>query len=58
MRVTLKEEGLLEGNDLDSKRRMELLIALKGKITIDYDWKAAERDELRSDIAQVALHDE
>ena len=58
MRVTFKEETLLEGDDHDSKRCMELLRALKGNITIDYDWKAAERDELRSDIAQVALHDE
>ncbi|MEI6825805.1 MAG: hypothetical protein WCK54_09450 [Desulfuromonadales bacterium] len=56
MRVTLKEEGLLEGGDHDSKRRMELLRALKGGITIDYDWEAAEQEELQSDIVTAELH--
>jgi len=56
MRVTSKEETLLEGDDHDSKRRMELLRALKGNITIDYDWEAAEREELQSDIVAAALH--
>jgi hypothetical protein len=56
MCVALKEKKLLKGNDLDSKRRMELLIALKGKITIDYDREAAEQNELRSDFARIALY--
>ena len=56
MRVTFKEETLLEGDDHDSKRCMELLRALKGKITIDYDWEAAEREELQSEIVTAALH--
>ena len=56
MRVTLKEEGLMEGDDHYSKRRLELLRALKGNITIDFDWEAAEREELQSEMVTAALH--
>lgn len=55
MRVMLKEEGLLEGDDHYSMR-LELLRALKGNITIDFDWKIAEREELQSESETVVLH--
>ncbi len=29
-----------------NKKRMEKLLSLKGKIKIDYDWKAEERKEI------------
>ena len=32
--------------DYVRRRRMESLIALQGKIAIDYDWEAAEEEEL------------
>ena len=32
--------------DFVRRRRMESLIALKGKVAIDYDWQQAEQDEL------------
>ena len=32
--------------DFVRRRRMESLIALQGKIAIDYDWEAAEEEEL------------
>lgn len=32
--------------DFVGRRRMESLIALKGKVAIDYDWQQAEQDEL------------
>ena len=34
--------------DFVRRRRMESLIALQGKIAIDYDWEAAEEEELRA----------
>ena len=32
--------------DFVRRRRMESLIALKGKVAIDYDWQQAEQEEL------------
>ncbi len=32
--------------DFVRRRRMESLIALKGKVAIEYDWQQAEQDEL------------
>ena len=32
--------------DFVRRRRMESLISLRGKVTIDYDWESAEQDEL------------
>ena len=34
--------------DFVRRRRMDLLIALRGKVTIEFDWEAAEREELRA----------
>ncbi len=32
--------------DFVRRRRMESLISLRGKVTIDYDWESAEQEEL------------
>jgi len=32
--------------DFVRRRRMDALIALRGKVTIQYDWEAAEQEEL------------
>lgn len=34
--------------DFVRRRRMESLISLQGKVAIDYDWEAAEQEELRA----------
>ena len=34
--------------DFVRRRRMESLISLRGKVAIDYDWEAAEQEELRA----------
>ncbi|MBV5341134.1 MAG: type II toxin-antitoxin system VapB family antitoxin [Deltaproteobacteria bacterium] len=34
--------------DFVRHRRMESLISLRGKVAIDYDWEAAEQEELRA----------
>lgn len=34
--------------DFVRRRRMESLISLRGKITIEYDWEAMEQEELRA----------
>lgn len=34
--------------DFVRRRRMESLISLRGKVSIDYDWEAAEQEELRA----------
>ena len=33
--------------DFVRRRRMDALISLQGKIAIEYDWEAAETEELR-----------
>jgi metal-responsive CopG/Arc/MetJ family transcriptional regulator len=42
--------------DFVRRRRMESLIALQGKISIDYDWEAAEREELLAADALEKYH--
>ncbi|HIJ94316.1 MAG TPA: type II toxin-antitoxin system VapB family antitoxin [Desulfuromonadales bacterium] len=42
--------------DYVRRRRMESLIALQGKLTIDYDWEAAEREERLAAEAREKYH--
>ena len=42
--------------DFVKRRRMELLIALRGKIAIEYDWEAAEAEELRAAEERETYH--
>jgi hypothetical protein len=44
--------------DFVRRRRMESLIALQGRITIDYDWEAAEQEELRAAEEREKYHGE
>ncbi len=44
--------------DFVRRRRMESLIALQGKIAIDYDWEAAEEEELRAAEEREKYHGE
>ena len=42
--------------DFVRRRRMELLIALRGKIAIEYDWEAVEAEELRAAEERETYH--
>jgi hypothetical protein len=40
------DQGYTTKNDFRHCKQMDALILLQGKIFIDYDWEAAEREEL------------
>lgn len=42
--------------DFDRRRRMDALIALQGKIAIEYDWETAEAEELRAAEERESYH--
>jgi hypothetical protein len=43
--------------DFVRRRRMDSLISLRGKIAIEYDWEASEREELRAADEREKYHE-
>jgi hypothetical protein len=39
------------------QKKLEQMLALGGKITIDYDWEKAEAEEMKAAEARERLHD-
>lgn len=40
------------------QKKMEQMLALRGKITIDYDWENAEAEEVNAAESRERYHDE